>query len=69
MEEKKSLKTKKKALKTGDLSIGDAVTHIRGSPNGVVFMHDHARGLVKVRWESRVAEWVPPSELRLTSSA
>lgn len=54
-----------KALTTSDFSIGDAVMHIRGSPRGVVSAHNHARGLLRVRWESRVEEWIPPEELKL----
>lgn len=57
-------------MKSSDFSIGDAVRHT-GPPSrrygrqirGVVMMHDHARGLLKVRWETGVQEWVPPTEL------
>jgi hypothetical protein len=53
-----------RALTTGDFSIGDGVVHVRGSPVGIVIAHDHARGLIRVRWESQVYEWVPPEELQ-----
>ena len=49
---------------TSDFSIGDAVLHIRGSPRGIVIAHDHARGLIRIRWESGTREWVPPQELK-----
>ncbi len=52
-------------MTTSDLSIGDAVVHRSGSPAGVVSAHNHARGLVRVRWSSSVEEWVPPEEIRL----
>lgn len=55
-------------MKTDDFSIGDAVVHIsdpHGRPTGIVVMHDHARGLVKVKWTSGVHEWVTPEEIRL----
>lgn len=55
----------KRKLTTSDFWIGDAVVHSSGSPTGVVSAHNHARGLVRVRWASRVEEWVPPEELRL----
>lgn len=55
-------------LTTSDFSIGDAVRHIRGSPTGIVISHDHARGLLRVRWESQMAEWVPPEELKPLAS-
>lgn len=58
-------KAKAKALTTGDFWIGDAVQHVRGSPRGVVVSHNHSRGLLRVRWESRVEEWLPPKELEL----
>lgn len=50
---------------TSDFSIGDGVQHIRGSPRGIVAAHDHARGLLRVRWESGVYEWIAPDELLL----
>lgn len=56
---------KVKALTTSDLSIGDAVQHTSGAPVGVVVSHNHAVGLIRVRWESTVEEWIPPEELRL----
>lgn len=52
-------------LTTSDFLIGDGVKHIRGSPVGIVVAHDHARGLIRVRWESHVHEWIPPEEIRL----
>lgn len=51
-------------MTTGDFSIGDAVKHKTG-PIGIVSAHNHARGLIRVRWESRVEEWVPPEEISL----
>ena len=52
-------------LTTSDFSIGDAVVHVRGSPTGIVVAHDHARGLLEVRWESGVKERIAPEELKL----
>ena len=55
-------------LTTGDFWIGDAVVHVtdpHSRPVGVVMAHNHARGLVRVQWESRVQEWVTPNEIRL----
>lgn len=46
-----------------DFLIGDAVRHVSTKDIGVVAMHDHGRGLVKIRWESGATEWVHPSEL------
>lgn len=59
---------KKSSLTASDFSIGDAVLHIRGSPRGIVIAHDHARGLIRVRWESDTREWVPPNELKLLAA-
>lgn len=44
-------------------AIGDAVVHIRGSPVGIVISHKN-NGLIQVRWESRIKEWVTPEEIR-----
>jgi hypothetical protein len=58
--------SKPSALTTGDFWIGDAVQHVVTPGSiGVVMAHNHARGLVRVQWESRVQEWVPPEEIRL----
>ena len=53
----------KKKLTTSDFSIGDAVVHVRGEPVGVVVAHEHARGLLHVKWESGVKERIPPEEV------
>lgn len=50
---------------TGDFRIGDAVRHAKSKTTGVITSHNHARGLLRVRWESRIEEWVPPEELEL----
>jgi hypothetical protein len=47
-------------------AIGDGVVHIRGSPRGVVIARED-NGLLKVKWETKVIERVPPDELRLLS--
>jgi uncharacterized protein YodC (DUF2158 family) len=51
-------------MTTSDFSIGDAVMHTSGAPSGVVSAHNHARGLIRIRWSSGVEEWLPPDELR-----
>lgn len=51
-------------VKARKFEIGDAVVHIRGDPVGII-VDRQSNGLLKVRWESRVHEWVPPKELRL----
>lgn len=53
-------------LTTSDFWIGDEVVHIRGSPVGIVVAHNHAGGLIRVKWKSEVYEWVTPEEIRLT---
>lgn len=50
---------------TSDFSIGDGVVHARGEPIGVVVAHDHARGLLQVKWASGMKERVRPTEIRL----
>lgn len=61
----------KKEMTTSDFSIGDGVQHVQRSPKqlaaarGIVISHNHARGLIRVRWESNVQEWVKPKQLML----
>lgn len=55
----------KKVLSTSDYWIGDLVRHVSGAPTGIVVAHNHARGLLQVKWEAGVKEWVPPEEVRL----
>lgn len=55
-------------LTTSDFVIGDAVKHYKQDIRGVVTFHDHGRGLIRVRWESRMEEWVPPKELLLLAA-
>jgi hypothetical protein len=50
-------------MSTSTFSIGDAVTNTLHPKPGLVVMHDHERGLIRVRWESGVREWLAPSDL------
>lgn len=52
---------------TSDFALGDKVRHLsdpHGRNAGVVIMHNHDRGLIRVEWGSGVREWVTPDELR-----
>lgn len=52
-------------MSTGTFSIGDAVTDKAHPKPGLVVMHDHEHGLIRVRWDGDVREWVKPSKLKL----
>lgn len=55
-------------MKTKAFRIDDKVRHVsdpHGRSKGVIVFFNHDRGLVRVRWSSKVQEWVTPDEIRL----